>query len=113
LSVLLTLPLVIFLMRDRPRQQPWVSSEEIKLIEEAAVEKAKKEVSKTEAAVGGYLRDYRFWLLTLSWGVQGMYFYGWATWMPTYFRTVLHFSFQTAGYLYSLSYLFVAISIFV
>ena len=33
--------------------------------------------------------------------------------MPTYFRTVHHFSFQAAGYLYSLSFLFAAIAIFV
>jgi len=52
-----------------------------------------------------YIRNYRFWLVTLAWGCDNIYFWGWATWMPTYFRTARHFSFQAAGYLYSLNYL--------
>lgn len=111
LSILIPLPLVIFLMRDKPRQHSRISNEEATYIEEGSWAKT-KEIPKTGAKRGGVFTNYRFWLITLAWGGHGMFFYGWTTWMPTYFLTARHFPFQTAGYLYSLSFLFVLLAIF-
>jgi sugar phosphate permease len=43
--------------------------------------------------------------VTIAWGFNNIYFWGWATWMPTYFQTARHFSFRSAGYVYSLTFL--------
>ena len=59
----------------------------------------------------GYLANYRFWLATIAWGFCNIYFLGWATWMPTYFQTARHFSFQAAGCLYSLTFFFALLAI--
>ena len=40
ISLLIPLPMVIFMMRDRPRQHPRISSGEIRYIEEATSVKA-------------------------------------------------------------------------
>ena len=60
-----------------------------------------------------YLGNYRFWLVALAWGFNNIYYWGWTTWMPTYFQTVRHFSFKSAGYLYSLSFLFALMAIWI
>jgi sugar phosphate permease len=44
---------------------------------------------------------------------HGSVLYCWMTWMPTYFRTAHHFTFNMAGYLYSLSWVFVLVSVFI
>jgi sugar phosphate permease len=103
ISFVIPLPLVIFLMRDRPRQHRRVSDGEVRLIEEGGL--AKTALGEKAEAKQGFLTNYRFWLVTVAWGFDNIYFWGWATWMPTYFRTARHFSFQAAGYLYSLNYL--------
>jgi ACS family glucarate transporter-like MFS transporter len=111
-SLLLPLPLLIFLMRDHPRQQKLVSSEEVKLIEEGSLEKTKEVPHLTGAErKKGYLGNYRFWLLTLAWGFSSFFVFGWTTWMPTYLQTARHFSFQSAGGLYSLSFFFALIAV--
>ena len=104
LSLLIPLPLVIFLMRDHPRQQKLVRNEEASFIEAGTLAKS-RQIPKA-ADKKSFTRNYRFWMVTLAWGFHGMYFYGWTTWMPTYFQTARHFSFKAAGYLYSLSFLF-------
>lgn len=104
---LLPLSLAIFLMRDHPLQQARISSDEVRLIEEGVLAKT-KEVPHTTVLQrkGGYLADYHFWLVTLACGFNHIYFWGWSTWMPTYFQDVHHLSFHSAGYLFSLSFLF-------
>jgi sugar phosphate permease len=101
LSIIIPLPPLLFLMKDRPRQLRLISSEEVKIIEEAA---PVKEETKA-VGMGSFLRNYRFWLITGAWAGNSMYYFGWATWMPTYFQNVRHFSFQAAGYLYSLNWI--------
>jgi sugar phosphate permease len=111
-SLLIPLPLVIFLMRDHPRQHKWVSKEEVKIIEDGSLAKTTK-VPHVTAAEGksGYLANYRFWLATLAWGFCNIYFFGWITWMPTYLQTARHFSFTAAGGLYSLTFFFALLAV--
>jgi sugar phosphate permease len=96
--------MILFLMKDRPRQHRWVSETEAKIIDGGVLAKT-DEVPKAETKAG-FLGNYRFWLATLCWGFNNIYFWGWSTWMPTYFQTVRHFSFKSAGYIYSLSWIF-------
>ena len=105
LSILIPLPMVIFLMRDHPRQQRFVSAEEANFIEAGSWEKTDK-IPKGHAKKG-FLSNYRFWLITIAWSFHNIFYWGWGTWMPTYFQTVRHFSFKSAGYAFSLTFLFV------
>ena len=107
ISIVIPLPLLIFLMRNKPRQHPWVTEAEIRHIEEGSLAKTKEVPKKGNQA---FLRNYRFWLLAVGWGCSAFFFWGWTTWMPTYFRTAHHFSFQAAGYLYSLTFAFAALT---
>lgn len=106
LSVLIPLPMLLFLMKDRPRQHRWISGDEARLIEEGSWAKT-KEVPKIEGKEESYLSNYRFWLVTAAWGSTNIFFWGWAAWMPTYFQTARHFTFQSAGYIYSLNFLLI------
>ena len=112
MSILIPLPMLIFLMRDRPRQQPRVSEAEARHIEEGSWAKT-KEIPHAAVAEGkwGYLGNYRFWLITFAFGFNNVYNWGWSTWMPTYFRTARHFSFGAAGYLYSMSFMFALVAV--
>jgi sugar phosphate permease len=105
LTILIPLPLVIFLLRDFPHQQRLVSSDEVAVIDAGSWEKT-KEIPKI-AGKEDYKRNYRFWLITAAWSLHNIFYWGWGTWMPTYFQTVRHFSFKSAGYAYSLTFLFV------
>lgn len=109
ISLLIPLPMVIFMMRDRPRQHPHVNGEELRYIEEGI--QAKEAEEATTEAGKSWARNYRFWLLVISWAFINLYFWGWATWMPSYFRTVRHFSFQAAGWAYSLNYVFTVVTV--
>ena len=108
LSLIIPLPLLIFPMKDRPRQQRSMSKEEITFIEQASL------VKRTERSVSEkkyFLRNYRFWLLVGVWCSENIYYYGWLTWMPTYFQNARHFSFHAAGYLFSLNWAFTLVTI--
>lgn len=104
LSLCIPLPMVLFMMRDRPRQHPRTSTEELRYIEEGI--QAKEREGTLTAPKERWARNYRFWLMVIAWTCSNVYFWGWATWMPSYFRTVRHFSFQGAGWAYSLNYVF-------
>ena len=109
ISLLIPLPMVLFMMRDRPRQHPRINGEELRYIEEGL--EAKEAEGTIPKATKSWARNYRFWLLVISWSFINLYFWGWATWMPSYFRTVRHFSFQAAGWAYSLNYVFTVVTV--
>lgn len=82
-------------MRDSPRRHPMASEAEIEHIEEGSLAKS-KEIPKT-ADRTSYLRNYRFWLITIVWASNNIFHWGWSTWMPTHFQTYRHFSFNNAA----------------
>jgi ACS family glucarate transporter-like MFS transporter len=102
LNLLVPLPLMIFVLRDRPSQSRLVTPAERAYIESGSLALT-KEVPKPHGNIPWY-SNYRFWMATFCWGLHNVYFWGWTTWMPTYFQSVHHFSFQSAGYLYSFSF---------
>ena len=109
ISLLIPLPMVIFMMRDRPRQHPRINNEEVRYIEEGtSVKEAQVPVTDEKRS---YAWNYRFWLMVVSWVFNSAYFWGWAMWMPSYFRAVRHFSFQQAGWVYSLNYVFTVVAV--
>ena len=110
LNLLVPLPALIFLMRNQPREQKLISHAEVELIEAGSLEHT-KEVPK--AQVKGYLRNYRFWMIAIAWGFSNIYWWGWSTWMPTYFQLARHFSFKSAGYIYSLNFMFSLLAAFI
>ena len=104
LNILIPLPMLIFLMRNRPSDVRWLNEAERKIIDAGVLAKT-EEVPKAEVRKG-YIGNYRYWIAVICWGFNNIYFWGWSTWMPTYFQTVRHFSFKSAGYIYSLSWVF-------
>lgn len=110
---LVPLPLLFFFMRDKPDQHRWVNKQEAEYITSGSLLES-ADVPKDEASaagIGTVLRNHRFWLVTLAWGFNNIFYWGWVTWMPTYFQNARNFSFQTAGYLYSTAYLFQLLAI--
>jgi sugar phosphate permease len=105
LAIILPLPMIVFLVRDRPAQHPSVRPEEAALIAAGAVEQEEGSPGRLlRTGTANVLRNFRFWLVTIAISANAVFFWGWSTWLPTYLKTVRHFSFSTAGYLTVLIY---------
>jgi len=111
LSIIIPVPLAFFLMKDKPRLHSRITEAEVNYIEAGSLAKS-KQVPASGTKSKGVFTNSNLWLITAAWCGHGMFFYGWTTWMPTYFLKARHFKFSTAGYLYSLSFLFVLFAVF-
>lgn len=105
LAVVLPLPMVVFLVRDRPAQHPAVGPAEARLIEAGAIEQETASPGRlVRTGTSNVLRNFRFWLVTIAITANAVFFWGWSTWLPTYLKTARHFSFSASGYLTVLIY---------
>jgi sugar phosphate permease len=114
LALILPLPMVWFLVRDRPEQHPAVNPAEVALINAGTLEK--NEDVPGQAMRGEFRvwwQNYRFWLVTLSIATNAIFWWGWSTWLPTYLRTARGFSFQASGYLTFVIYGFAVATILI
>ncbi|GAC1326337.1 MAG: MFS transporter [Chloroflexota bacterium] len=100
LALVVPLPMVLWLVRDHPRQHARVNSAERAAIIQGSLENNVDAPGRLHrAGVSNTLHNYRFWLVTLAIGTNAIFFWGWSTWLPTYLRTARAFSFSTSGYL--------------
>jgi sugar phosphate permease len=99
LALVVPLPMVLFLVRDRPAQHPAVNKEEVDLVERGALEKNEDAPGRAIQSAPSAWTNYRFWLTTVAIASNAIFFWGWSIWLPTYLRTERHFSFSTSGYL--------------
>ncbi len=100
LAVLLPLPMAYFLLRDTPREHPLVNEAEIALIEQGTIEHDNSAPGRIlRARTGGWLSNYRYWMIIAATIFNSIFFWGWSVWMPTYLKTTRHFTFSKAGYL--------------
>jgi sugar phosphate permease len=112
LALVVPLPMVVWLVRDRPEQHPKVSQSEVRAIHEGAIEKNEDAPGRLlRIGIRNTLRNYRYWLVTLAIGTNAIFFWGWSTWLPTYLRTARGFSFSTSGYLTFVIYGFATLTI--
>jgi sugar phosphate permease len=113
LAFLVPLPMVFFLVRDRPGQHPATNSAEVDLVSAGAIENNDDAPGRVLKTVDSVWRNHRFWLMTVAISANAIFFWGWSSWLPTYLRTARHFTFSTSGYLTFVIYGFAVATILV
>jgi MFS family permease len=113
LALVLPLPMVWFLVRDKPAQHPAVNAAEVDLVHAGAIESNDDAPGRILKGVGNVWRNHRFWLMTVAISANAIFFWGWSGWLPTYLRTERHFTFSMSGYLTFVIYGFAVVTILV
>ncbi len=113
LALILPLPMMWFLVRDKPEQHPAVNAAEADLVHAGAIEKNDDAPGRVLRGVTSVWRNYRFWLMVLAIACNAIFFWGWSIWLPTYLRTARHFTFSTSGYLTFVIYGFAVATILI
>jgi len=113
LALIVPLPMVWFLVRDKPEQNPAVNATERDLIHSGAIEHNDDAPGRILKDVTSVWRNHRFWLMTIAISFNAVFFWGWSGWLPTYLRTERHFAFSTSGYLTFVIYGFAVLTILV
>lgn len=99
LALILPLPMVWFLLRDSAAEHPCVNALEADLVAGGSIEFDEGAPGRAARASTSIWSNYRFWLTTVAIAANGVFFWGWSFWLPTYLRTVRGFSFSVSGYL--------------
>lgn len=99
IALLIPLPMVWLLVRDTPAQHRAVNQEEADLVAAGAIEENTDAPGRILRGVSTYWRNYRYWLAVFAIAANAIFFWGWSTWLPSYFRQARGFSFSTSGYL--------------
>ena len=113
LALIVPLPMVWFLVRDKPEQNSAVNTTELELIHSGAIEHNDDAPGRILKDVRSVWRNHRFWLMTIAISFNAVFFWGWSGWLPTYLRTERHFAFSTSGYLTFVIYGFAVATILV
>jgi sugar phosphate permease len=113
LALILPIPMMWFLVRDKPEQHPAVNAAEIDLVRAGAIEKNDDAPGQILRTVDSVWRNHRFWLMTIAISANAIFFWGWSGWLPTYLRSERHFTFSTSGYLTFVIYGFAVLTILV
>jgi MFS transporter, ACS family, glucarate transporter len=99
LALILPLPMVWFLVADRPQEHPSANAAEVELVVQGAIEHNEDAPGQVLKLVDNVWKNYRFWLATIAISSNAIFFWGWSIWLPTYLRTARQFSFSMSGYL--------------
>jgi sugar phosphate permease len=99
IALLIPLPMIWLLVRDTPADHPSVNQTEADLVTAGSIEENDDAPGRILRGVTTYWRNYRFWLAVASVAANSIFFWGWSTWLPSYFRQSRGFSFSTSGYL--------------
>jgi sugar phosphate permease len=113
LALIVPLPMVWFLVKDRPEQNPAVNAAERDLIHAGSIENNDDAPGRILKGVTSVWRNHRFWLMTIAISSNAIFFWGWSGWLPTYLRTERHFTFSTSGYLTFVIYGFAVATILI
>jgi MFS family permease len=113
LALVLPLPMIWFLVRDKPEQHPAVNKAEADLVHAGAIEHNDDAPGRILKGVTSVWRNHRFWLMVVAISCNAIFFWGWSIWLPTYLRTARHFTFSTSGYLTFVIYGFAVVTILV
>ena len=118
-SVMSVIPLIIlyFLSTDTPRQNKKVNKLELKYIEDALEEEAKQGNCDDLGTVWENLKlsiyNYRYWLVVIYHSCMNMILWGLVTWMPSYLKSQLGFTWAEMGALSSLPFVLACITKFI
>jgi MFS transporter, ACS family, glucarate transporter len=100
LALVLPLPMLWLLVRDRPAEHPAANAAEVDLVEAGSLhnnQDAPGRIATTESKP--WYGNFRFWMVAIAISASNTMYWGWAIWLPTYLRTVRGFSFSLSGYL--------------
>jgi MFS family permease len=113
LALALPLPMIWFLVRDKPEQNPAVNAAELNFVHAGAIEENEDAPGRILKGVSSVWRNHRFWLMVLAISCNAIFFWGWSIWLPTYLRTARHFAFSASGYLTFVIYGFAVATILI
>jgi MFS family permease len=113
LALILPLPMVWFLVRDKPEKHPAINPAEVDFIRAGAIENNEDAPGRVLKTVGSVWSNHRFWLMTIAISANAIFFWGWSGWLPTYLRSARHFTFSTSGYLTFVIYGFAVATILI
>ena len=99
LALILPIPMMWFLVRDKPEQHSAVNPAEVDLVHAGAIEHNDDAPGRILNTVDSVWRNHRFWLMTIAISANAIFFWGWSGWLPTYLRSERRFTFSTSGYL--------------
>jgi len=111
LALILPLPMVWYLLRDKPEQHPAVNPAEADLVAAGAIEHNEDAPGRILKRSSGVWRNHRYWLVVIAISSNAIFFWGWSIWLPTYLKTARHFSFSMSGYLTFVIYGFAVLTI--
>lgn len=93
-GMVISIPLVLLVVRDRPRREDGVSEEELAYIGQGSGDDAKDAASKSTS----YLRSPFFWLTVLAGTLNAFCGFGVLNWLPTYFARTKGIDFANLGW---------------
>jgi MFS family permease len=111
LALVFTLPMVLGLIADTPEKHPKANAAEAEHVARGTLERNEDAPGRALKTVRNVWTSYRFWLTIIAMTSNAIFFWGWAIWLPTYLRTVRHFSFSSSGYLTFVIYGFAVMTI--
>lgn len=97
-GMLLSLPLVWFLVQDQPSREAGVSDTEIAYIQALPEEMETTEVETSGVTSSSYVRDRRFWLVVLGGTLNAFCAFGILNWLPIYFNRAKGIDFERLGW---------------
>ncbi|MDP9888682.1 MFS transporter [Pseudarthrobacter enclensis] len=114
-TVLICIPMAFFLTRNKPAEHPSVSDEELAYIDFGRP--AENTTSRTSQDTDdgpkyAFIKDYRFWMITLAFLFNNFFFWGWSTWLPSYLHQARGVPMQSMGNITSLIYACTLITIY-
>ena len=114
LALILPLPMVWFLVRDRPAEHPSANAAEASFVEAGSLENNRDAPGRIAIAERtAWFSSIRFWMVAIAISSSNTMYWGWAIWLPTYLRAARGFSFSVSGYLTFVIYGFAVATILV
>lgn len=99
MSLLVTLPLVYFLIHNTPRKSPWVRESEAAYIESGL------EKDQPDDPGWVFIRTSSFWLAACTGALNNVVVYGTLNWLPTYFVEAKGIDFEDLGWMGPIPYI--------
>ncbi|MFB5189825.1 MFS transporter [Alicyclobacillus fastidiosus] len=103
LSLVIAMPMFVFLTRNTPSEHFAVNEDEIAYIQSG------KEIPITQderESITIFTAKWRYWLIVLAHVSFGYVFFGLSFWLPTYLKTIRHFSASSMAGWTSVSWIF-------
>jgi sugar phosphate permease len=114
LALLSLLPvcLIWFFTSDHPGESTLVGARERAHIEDGLRAEALQEIPSAGFAQPTFLRDHRFWLITLAFLSSACIFWGTMAWLPSYLKVVRSFTWSQMSGLAAMPYVLGAVNVF-